>query len=43
MVALARGAALDGRAGWRYAWERCVAELLLSRELVARSFGGRDP
>lgn len=28
-----RGLILDGRAGWRYAWERVVAETILSREL----------
>ena len=29
-------AALDGRAGWRYAYERFLAELILSRELFRR-------
>jgi glycosyltransferase involved in cell wall biosynthesis len=28
---------LDGRAGWWYAWERFVAELMLSRELLRPS------
>ncbi len=39
LVALARGAVLDGRAGWRYAWERCVAEWLISRALLRHSLG----
>lgn len=43
LLALARGAALDGRAGWRYAWERCVAESLIARELLALAVGGRRP
>ena len=43
LLALARGAALDGRAGWRYAWERCVAESLIARELLARAMGSREP
>ncbi len=29
-----KGLILDGFAGWRYAWERFVAELILSRELL---------
>ncbi len=29
-----KGLVLDGAAGWRYAWERFVAELILSRELL---------
>ena len=33
---LVKGLILDGRAGLRYAWERFVAELILSRELVRR-------
>lgn len=40
LVALARGALLDGRAGWRYAAERCVAETLIARELLALSLAG---
>lgn len=31
-----KGLILDGRAGLRYAWERFVAELILSRELLRR-------
>ena len=31
-----KGLILDGRAGLRYAWERFVAELMLSRELLRR-------
>lgn len=31
-----KGLILDGRAGLRYAWERFVAELILSRELIRR-------
>ena len=31
-----KGLILDGRAGFRYAWERFVAELMLSRELLRR-------
>ena len=31
-----RGLIFDGRAGLRYAWERFVAELILSRELLRR-------
>ena len=31
-----KGLVLDGRAGLRYAWERFVAELMLSRELLRR-------
>lgn len=31
-----KGLILDGVAGWRYAWERFVAELILSRELLRR-------
>jgi len=34
-----KGLILDGVAGWRYAWERFVAELILAREL----FGVRRP
>ena len=33
---LVKGLILDGRAGLRYAWERFVAELILSRELLRR-------
>lgn len=33
---LVKGLILDGPAGWRYAWERFVAELILSRELLRR-------
>lgn len=29
-----KGLILDGVAGWRYAWERFIAELILSRELL---------
>jgi len=29
-----KGLILDGRAGWWYAWERFVAELILSKELL---------
>lgn len=43
LVALARGAVFDGRAGWRYAWERCVAESLIARELLALAVGARRP
>jgi glycosyltransferase involved in cell wall biosynthesis len=32
----AKGLILDGRAGLRYVWERFVAELMLSRELLRR-------
>lgn len=39
MVALARGAILDGRAGWRYAGERFVAEWLIARELLRPMVG----
>jgi glycosyltransferase involved in cell wall biosynthesis len=39
LVALARGAVLDGGAGWRYAWERCVAEWLISRALLRQLLG----
>jgi glycosyltransferase involved in cell wall biosynthesis len=31
-----KGLLLDGPPGWRYAWERFVAELILSRELLRR-------
>jgi glycosyltransferase involved in cell wall biosynthesis len=31
-----KGLVFDGVAGWRYAWERFVAELILSRELLRR-------
>lgn len=31
-----KGLILDGVAGWRYTWERFVAELILSRELLRR-------
>jgi Glycosyl transferase family 2 len=31
-----KGLILDGPPGWRYAWERFVAELILSRELLRR-------
>jgi glycosyltransferase involved in cell wall biosynthesis len=31
-----KGVILDGRAGLRYAWERFVAEVMLSRELLRR-------
>jgi len=34
---LVKRAILDGRAGWRYALERVVAELILSRELIRPS------
>jgi glycosyltransferase involved in cell wall biosynthesis len=34
---LVKGLILDGRPGLRYAWERFVAEAILSRELLARS------
>jgi hypothetical protein len=34
-----KGLILDGPAGWRYAWERFVAELILSRELLRRAGG----
>lgn len=33
-----KGLILDGAAGWRYAWERFVAELILSRELLRQRF-----
>jgi glycosyltransferase involved in cell wall biosynthesis len=36
LLALARGAWRDGRAGWHYAWERCVAELFIARALLRR-------
>jgi hypothetical protein len=35
-----KGLILEGRPGLRYAWERFVAELFLSRELL---FGSRRP
>jgi len=35
-VLFVKGLILDGRAGLRYAWERFVAELILSRELLRR-------
>ena len=31
-----KGLILDGLAGWRYVWERFVAELILSREMLRR-------
>ena len=31
-----KGLILDGVAGWQYAWERFVAELILSREMMRR-------
>ena len=31
-----KGLILDGVAGWKYTWERFVAELILSRELLRR-------
>jgi glycosyltransferase involved in cell wall biosynthesis len=34
-----KGLILDGPAGWRYAWERFVAELILSKELLGRRRG----
>jgi glycosyltransferase involved in cell wall biosynthesis len=36
-----KGLILDGRAGWWYAWERFVAEWMLSAELMKRSAEGR--
>jgi glycosyltransferase involved in cell wall biosynthesis len=36
-----QGLILDGGAGLRYAWERFVAELMLSRELLRRRVGDR--
>lgn len=40
-VLLIQRAAFDGRAGWRYARERFLAELILSRELIRSS--GHQP
>lgn len=36
-VLLLRGTLFDGPPGWRYAWERFVAECMLSRELLRRT------
>lgn len=40
-----KGLILDGRAGLRYVWERFVAEVMLSRELLRRrpAAGSSDP
>lgn len=38
-----KGLILDGRAGLRYAWERFVAELILSRELIRRAGSSNPP
>ena len=38
-----KGLILDGKAGLRYAWERFVAELILSRELVRSTSSRRPP
>lgn len=35
-----KGLIFDGPAGWRYAWERFVAELILSREMIRNMMGG---
>jgi glycosyltransferase involved in cell wall biosynthesis len=39
-VLLAKGAILDGRAGWFYAWQRLLAEALLALELLDRRLSG---
>jgi hypothetical protein len=31
-----KGLILDGVAGWKYTWERFVAEVILSREMLRR-------
>jgi glycosyltransferase involved in cell wall biosynthesis len=36
-----KGLILDGVAGWRYTWERFVAELILSRELLRQLMSSR--
>jgi glycosyltransferase involved in cell wall biosynthesis len=38
-----KGLLLDGRAGWWYAWERFVAELILSREMIRRARSSDRP
>ena len=38
-----RGLIFDGRAGLRYVWERFVAELILSRELLTRAESSDRP
>jgi hypothetical protein len=35
-----KGLILDGPAGWRYVWERFIAEVILSREML-RTISGR--
>jgi len=37
---LVKGAVLDGWPGWYYSFQRMVFELLLSKELIRRRFGG---
>lgn len=39
-VLFAKGAILDGRAGWFYAWQRLLAEVLLALELLDRRLSG---
>ena len=39
-VLFAKGAVLDGRAGWFYAWQRLLAEVLLALELLDRRLSG---
>lgn len=39
-VLIAKGAILDGRAGWFYAWQRLLAEALLALELLDRRLSG---
>lgn len=41
-VLIGRGAALQGLAGWQYAFQRTWAEVVLAQELLQRMFG-RDP
>jgi len=38
-----KGLVLDGVAGWRYTWERFVAEVILSRELVRGAGSSNRP
>ena len=39
-VLFVKGAVLDGRAGWFYAWQRLLAEVLLALELLDRRLSG---
>ena len=42
-VLIAKGALLDGRAGWFYAFQRLCAEVLLALELLDRRLSANGP